>query len=320
MIINEASYKTFSYTGVNGRELELELELPPMKEEKSFPFRGEFYGVSRELTNLAKGGLNIEMPERDNYMKLPKDFIGTVDIITKEGEEKKVLMDIEEGDSNIFYRVLAKEGSKISLTIVQRGGDTERIFKSIAIEAMEEAEVNVLIFELGGKSQNTSLKCDLLGRGSKANIKGIYFGYGDSHLDYSYHVRHFGEESISDITLDGALRDRAKKLVKSNLDFMQGSKKGRGKETESTILLSDDVVNKSVPILLSNEDDVEGAHAASSGKIDESVRFYIMSRGFSKKEAESLILMAKFEDTISLLDNEALRDEIRSRINEIVRL
>lgn len=63
---------------------------------------------------------------------------------------------------------------------MQRGGDIERIFKSIAIEVMEDASVDVLIFELGGRSQDTSLKCDLLGKGSKVNIKDIYFGYGES--------------------------------------------------------------------------------------------------------------------------------------------
>lgn len=318
MIINEASYKTFSYTRVNGREIEL--EIPYVSKENNFPFVGGFNGVSQELTNMAIAGMNIVLPVEDNYITLPENFIGTVDIISEKGSEKKALVDVKEGDSNIFYRVIANEGSKVSLAIVQRGGDIERIFKSIAIEVMEDASVDVLIFELGGRSQDTSLKCDLLGKGSKVNIKGIYFGYGESELDYSYHVRHFGEESISNINLDGALRDRAKKLVKSNLDFMQGSKKSRGAENESTTLLSNDVVNKSVPILLSHEDDVEGAHAASSGKIDEAVRFYIMSRGLSKKEAESLILMAKFEETISLIDNEALKDEIRNRINEIVRL
>lgn len=52
------------------------------------------------------------------------------------------------------------------------------------------------------------------------------------------------------------------------------------------------------PLLLSHEDDVEGS-CGKFGKIDEAVRFYIMSRGLSKGSG-GLILMAKFGEKLSL--------------------
>ena len=177
-----------------------------------------------------------------------------------------------------------------------------------------------MVYELGGKFSATELKCALRGKGSEISVKGIYFGYGENELDYSYHVRHIGEDTKSNIHIDGALRDCAKKLVKSNLDFEEGSKRAIGEEEETTVLLSDTVVNKSVPILLSHEDDVQGNHAASSGKIDESLLFYLMTRGLTEESAKSLILMGKFEDTLSRLPDEELREKIREKIQEIVRL
>ena len=244
----------------------------------------------------------------------------TVEIEVESEDKKTVIFDLEALDCNNHYKIVLRKSAELIFAIVQNGREVETLLKKIEIEIEENAKAEVLVYELGGKFSATELKCALRGKGSEISVNGIYFGYGENELDYSYHVRHIGEDTKSNIHIDGALRDCAKKLVKSNLDFEEGSKRAIGEEEETTVLLSDTVVNKSVPILLSHEDDVQGNHAASSGKIDESLLFYLMTRGLTEESAKSLILMGKFEDTLSRLPDEELREKIREKIQEIVRL
>ena len=45
--------------------------------------------------------------------------------------------------------------------------------------------------------------------------------------------------------------------------------------------------------------------------------FYIMSRGFSKKQAEAMMLEANFAPAIDNIEDEALRDKIRAKVHQM---
>ena len=77
------------------------------------------------------------------------------------------------------------------------------------------------------------------------------------------------------------------------------------------LLLSDDVVNQSIPLILCSEEDVQGNHGASIGKLDEDLLFYLCSRGFSEQDAIDMMAKAKIEalcrkigdeDTVQLVE------------------
>ena len=81
------------------------------------------------------------------------------------------------------------------------------------------------------------------------------------------------------------------------------------------MLLSDTAKSLALPMLLCSEEDVEGQHSTSSGKIGEKELFYIMSRGFSKKEAMKLMVKAKFNKILGSIKSEELREEIINQID-----
>ena len=84
------------------------------------------------------------------------------------------------------------------------------------------------------------------------------------------------------------------------------------------MLLSDNAKSISLPILLCSEEDVEGNHACSAGKIEERELFYVMSRGFEKEEAMKLMIKAKFNKIIEKIKNEEIKDEILCKIDNIM--
>lgn len=81
------------------------------------------------------------------------------------------------------------------------------------------------------------------------------------------------------------------------------------------MLLSDTAKSLALPMLLCSEEEVEGNHASSAGKVGEKELFYIMSRGFNEKEAMKLLVRAKFNNIIQNIKNQELRDEILEEID-----
>lgn len=55
-----------------------------------------------------------------------------------------------------------------------------------------------------------------------------------------------------------------------------------GNEKEDVLLLDDTIVNQTIPLILCNEEDVEGNHGATIGKLDEE-RCFIWSQEESAK-------------------------------------
>ncbi len=64
--------------------------------------------------------------------------------------------------------------------------------------------------------------------------------------------------------------------------------------------------------MLSHEDDVDGHHAVSIGKMDENKLYYLMSRGLDLAAAQRLVVEASFQPVLDRLpaSESALREEI----------
>ena len=64
------------------------------------------------------------------------------------------------------------------------------------------------------------------------------------------------------------------------------------------MILGDDVVNKTMPVILCDEDDVAGNHGATIGSVSPEQLDYLAARGLSRQTAEQLFVRALFEDAI----------------------
>ena len=80
---------------------------------------------------------------------------------------------------------------------------------------------------------------------------------------------HEGKKTQSNMQAGGVLRDHAFKLYRGTIDFKWGAKGAVGNEKEDVLLLSNDVVNQTIPLILCAEEDVEGNHGATIGKLDD---------------------------------------------------
>ncbi|MCY1560910.1 FeS assembly protein SufD [compost metagenome] len=74
------------------------------------------------------------------------------------------------------------------------------------------------------------------------------------------------------------------------------------------LLLSEDASFFAKPELEIFADDVQCAHGATSGEIDEDILFYLLSRGISRPEAETLLVTAFLAEAIEGLGDEPISD------------
>ena len=217
---------------------------------------------------------------------------------------------------NGVVRVLAKQNSNINIIIVNLLNLNSNNFMSIENSLETMAKVKYTIVDFGGKNSITNYYSNLLGEKSENTINTIYLGRDNQLFDLNYIGELRGEKSNIDIEVQGALKEKSKKHFKGTIDFKKGSKKAKGNENESCMLLSDSARSLALPMLLCSEEDVEGNHSCSAGKIGEKELFYIMSRGFELKDAMKLMVRARFNKILGNIKNEELKDQILNEIDE----
>jgi FeS assembly protein SufD len=294
------------------------------------------YGVSKDLVSLCENsynsgillyipeGTNIQEPIRVEYaMEQTNPQVIDHNIIYADRNSRvTIVVDYHtQDDSSAFHngamRIYAKEGSQVNVIKVQRMNPSSAHFDSIIANVDRDAKVNLIQVELGSKHSVTNYMANLQEAGEAA-IDSVYFGDGDRLIDLSYLMEHKGRRSISNIQTKGALKDHATKTFRGTIDFKTGASKSIGSEEEYVILFDKTVKSNAIPLLLCSEDDVQGQHAASAGKVDSEKLFYMMSRGFGKEEAMKMIVEASFQPILDKIPLEDLRkiigDEIHRRL------
>ena len=217
---------------------------------------------------------------------------------------------------NGIIRVNAKENANVNIIFVNFMNSISNNFIAIENTLEQNAKINYCIVDFGGKNSITNYYSNLLKDNSENKINCIYLGKNDELFDLNYIAELRGKKTNVEIEVQGALTDNAKKHFKGTIDFKKGAKKAKGNENENCMLLTDTAKSIALPMLLCSEEDVEGNHSSSAGKVSEKELFYIMSRGFTKKEAMKLMVRARFNKILECIENEELKNEILNKIDE----
>ena len=217
---------------------------------------------------------------------------------------------------NGIVRTTAKENVQLNVTIVNMLNENTDNFEAIENTLYQNSNVKYTIIDIGGKTSVSNYYSNMIGANASNDLKTIYLGRNNQIKDINYIAELRGEKSNVDIDVQGFLKDNAKKNFKGTIDFKKGAKKAKGNENESCMLLSNKAKSIALPMLLCTEEDVEGNHSTSSGKVDEKQLFYIMARGISYKEAVKLIVKSKFNNIIEKIKDDNLKEEILKEIDE----
>ena len=230
-------------------------------------------------------------------------------ILVEAGKSDQVILTRREGGAQ-EVQVHIADGAELHLVNVQLLPADEAGTSRVRVYVGKGATFRYTTVEAGASHTAAELTVDMAGDDSKGEIWGLYFGDGERLVDLNYVIRQGGKRTDANMQVRGALLGKSEKKFRGTLDFIEGSKGSVGRENEEVVLLSPEVRNRSVPIMLSHEDDVDGHHAVSVGKMDEDKLFYLMSRGLDLADAQRLVVEASFQPVLDRIPDAGLRDVI----------
>ena len=201
-------------------------------------------------------------------------------------------------------KIQAGSNSRLKVATVQLLGSGFVHLNDIGCEAGENSSIEIAQLELGADKIYQGIKSELASARSRFVHNAAYCLDGQRELDMNFIAEQRGRETKSLMNVYGTLKDGAKKTYRGTIDFKRGCAASVGNETEETLLLSPDVVNKSIPLILCDEEDVQGEHGATIGRLDEDLLFYMKTRGLPLEEAQKMMARSKIARVAALIGDD----------------
>ena len=200
--------------------------------------------------------------------------------------------------SAALTRIVVEAGAKLHLIEMLGVNEGQQHLESVGLEVHQDAAVDVKQYALGGSTIGLGLTANLVGARARLDLNNRYHATHEETLDINHLVRMRGTSTRAQLTESGVLNEAAKKTLRATIDLVRGAKDAQGNEIETVMILGDDVVNKTMPVILCDEDDVAGNHGATIGSVSPEQLDYLAARGLSRQAAEQLFVRALFEDAI----------------------
>lgn len=275
------------------------------------------------MTNEGENSGTVRLHISENNEKEDACSVGKINILAEKNSKITVVMDytkVQEKSSVLALRTRLKAGNnaKIRLIQIQFMDKFSTLVNDVGGVCDENGSIEILQLFLGKGDVYSGSRVDLIGNKSSFNAETGYLGQGTQKIDLNMVANHIGKNTQSFIRADGTLKNNANKVFRGTIDFKTGASGSEGEETENVLLLGDNVINKTIPLILCAEEDVKGSHGATIGELDEDMLFYFASRGIGADKAEEIVTRGKLLRLCNKIQDEETESYVRSRIEEVM--
>jgi Fe-S cluster assembly protein SufD len=133
-------------------------------------------------------------------------------------------------------------------------------------------------------------------------------------LDQSLLVDHLAPHTRSDQVFRAIARDQTRISCRSRVEVGQNAGGTHADQSLKGLLSGAGGEIDLRPQLEIHTDDVRASHGATTGALDENMRFYLLARGLDPATARALLEWAFLEDAIRGIDLPALRDAAEQEV------
>jgi len=131
----------------------------------------------------------------------------------------------------------------------------------------------------------------LAGENASVEVVGLVIGKGTDEKVIEANIVHAAPNTKSNVNVRAVLRGKSQFSFRGNVKIEKGAKGADAYLRSDALLFDDAKMGDDTPALEILEKDVKAGHAATVGKVDEQMLFYLMSRGLSRVQAEKLLIV-----------------------------
>jgi Fe-S cluster assembly protein SufD len=245
-------------------------------------------------------------------------FVRSLVVIEKNA--RAMLIESHEGPPGSDYQVNTTlelaigDGAHVDhVKIIGEGGEALHV-STLAAVIGRGARFNDFSFTSGGAVVRNQLYLRFDGADTLANIRGASLLQGRQHADITLVADHVARGCQSREVFKSVLDDEAHGVFQGRIIVRPGAQKTDAKMMTRALLLSERAEADNKPELEIFADDVQCGHGATTGALDDELKFYLMARGIPVAEAEALLIQAFLGEAIEGIEHAGLREALTEAV------
>ena len=285
--------------------------------------------VAWDITNAA------EFQQSDNAIVIPKNKIveQAIDLnliahtaqqlttalaITVEAGAEVTFIERQSGDGaywkNIDLTINVAENAKVSHYRLNTEDPSCVVTERTHINLARDARYNMVAIAGSAGFSRAEFTVKMNGQGGECDLSGLTLLAGKQHSDTTIIIDHIAPHCRSSQFFKNVLNDKSRGVFQGKIHVYKDAQKTDGYQLSNNLLLSNLAEMDVKPELEIYADDVKCSHGCTTGQLDETPLFYLMSRGISKEDARRLLLEAFMGEILEKISNDDVRGLFEDRI------
>jgi Fe-S cluster assembly protein SufD len=206
------------------------------------------------------------------------------------------------------------EGARIEHVRIQ--DEAESGFHIALWESRQERDSEYKAYNIafGAAIGRLDQNIDIQGEHAVTRLDGVAAAMGTQIIDNHTRLDHAVPNCNSYEIYKQVIGGQASVVFNGKIMVHQDAQKTDAEQTNQALLLSPDASIYSKPQLEIFADDVKCTHGATVGQLEETPRFYMMSRGIPRSEADRLLVYAFAAEVLELISIKEVREALEARL------
>lgn len=200
--------------------------------------------------------------------------------------------------TNAVTEIVAGPGSVIDHYRLQQESGKATHIASVDVVQERDSRFSSNAVSLGGSLARSEVRTVLDAEGAECAMNGLYMVTGRQHVDNQTSIDHAKPHGTSSELYKGILSGQSRGVFNGRILVRPNAQKTSARQTNKNLILSDEALIDTKPLLEIFANDVKCNHGATIGRLDENQVFYLRARGMTQSNARSLLTYAFASDLV----------------------
>lgn len=203
-------------------------------------------------------------------------------------------------------------GAEAVRIVVQTGGDVALSLGRVRVGA--GGRFRQMILAEGARLARIETHVEIAGAGAEVELNGVILAGPGRHADLTSHVVHAAPHGTTRQLVKSVARKGGRAVFQGKILVAAHAQKTDAQQNHHALLLDEGAEVDAKPELEIYADDVQCAHGATAGAVDEAALFYMRARGLPEPEARALLVEAFLDEAVSESLPQDVREDLFARI------
>ena len=206
-------------------------------------------------------------------------------------------------------------GASVDHVRVQDCSAKASVFDTLVANVGENASYRLRTVTVGGLASRSTAFIKLAGRAARCEFVAASIANGIQSHDIFAEVDHAAPQAATREIFRGIATDRGKLAFNGKMIVRSTAHDADSDQSLKSLLTGSGAEAAARPQLEIYTDRVRAKHGATTGKLDEQMLFYLLSRGIDRPTAQALLQWAFIEDAVSQIEPVELRQDVERRVS-----